>query len=83
MSNAIFIACAAIFSGSGVVFGLPAIYPSLYGLGYWAHLCNVTETTAGEAETKTKIKVPVCRYTGNALCESPGRPVEPPGLRPV
>jgi len=36
----VWLACLSIFSMTGVVFGLPSLYPSLYGLGFWARLCG-------------------------------------------
>ena len=36
----VMLGCLSIFSMCGVVFGLPALYPSLYGWGYFARSCD-------------------------------------------
>ena len=38
----VLLGCLSIFSMCGVVFGLPALYPSLYGWGYFARSCDST-----------------------------------------
>ena len=39
-SLAVCVACLCIFSGGGLIFGMPALFPSLYGVGFWARLCT-------------------------------------------
>lgn len=51
---AVFLGCLSIFSMCGVVFGMPALYPSLYYRGFWANLCLSTEEQCLTAEREGK-----------------------------
>ena len=50
---AVFLGCISIFAMCGVVFGMPALYPSLYYRGFYANLCTDSDQCL-QADTRGK-----------------------------
>ena len=51
LSFSVLMACFSIFAMCGIVFGIPSLYPSLYGWGYFAQSCSPAAVSEWEAKT--------------------------------